>query len=111
MGPEELAAQGFRLLGPDPAPVQAASRSLDQLAAELRALGARVAAADGVPWRSPAADAFRQRLADQVAGLERTAAEVAAAADAVGRHAVALVVVAAVARSWAGNASGPGGAW
>jgi hypothetical protein len=70
--------------------LRAAAGTLERLAADLSGLARQVAAADGVAWRSVAAQAFRDRLAEQVASLHGTAAGVQQAAAAVARHAAAL---------------------
>jgi hypothetical protein len=77
----------------DLARLRAAVGTLERLATDLSGLARQVAAADGVAWRSVAAQAFRDRLADQVAGLHGTAAGVREAAAAVARHAAALAQV------------------
>jgi hypothetical protein len=53
----------------------------------VRQLAVRVDATRDLQWRSPAAEAFRDRVAERVAGLVQAARAAHDAADAVERHA------------------------
>lgn len=53
----------------------------------VRAAGRRVAGVEGTPWRSLAAEAFREQVVDLAVRTATVADDVAGAADALERHA------------------------
>ena len=61
-----------------------------KLSDDVRALADRTAASGDVRWRSTAAEAFRRRLAEEVARVRSTAAALDEGAAALRRHALAL---------------------
>ncbi len=74
----------------DPAELHRLAARVRAEADELRAVAAVVATAAGVPWRSPAAALFRERVHDRVVGLRRAARDADDAADLVAAHARAV---------------------
>lgn len=70
--------------------VRLAASGVQQAAEEVRRLAARAVDAGAAGWRSPAAGRFRDRLAEEVARLHRTAGLLEDAAAALRRHADAV---------------------
>lgn len=71
----------------DPAAIRALARETAQLADEAHAEASRVRAAREVAWVSAGADRYRDWLDDQGGRVDRAAAELEQAADALYRHA------------------------
>lgn len=72
----------------DPDALEAAARRLSAGAGAVRAAARRLAGTGGaLRWQGTAAGAFREGLADEVARLQRSAAALDDAADALRRHA------------------------
>jgi len=88
----------------DPGEIRAVAARLRSLAGDTRAQQQLVVSAEGVEWRSAAADAFREELAERAAQVSRCAGELVDAASAVDRHADAVEArIAAIqaAEAWA----------
>jgi hypothetical protein len=77
----------------DPAELDRLAQRVRAEADEVRLVAAWVAATGGVAWRSPAAEVFRERVHDRVAGLRRVAAHVEETADLLTAHARAVATV------------------
>jgi hypothetical protein len=77
----------------DPAELQALAHRVRAEADEVARVAAWVGATAGVPWQSPAADAFRARVHERAGGLRCVAAQVEEAADLLGAHARAVAAV------------------
>ncbi len=69
------------------AAIRAVARSVRHDAERVRELATRVGATREIAWRSRAAAAFRERVADRVAGLHRVALAAEAAAESLEEHA------------------------
>lgn len=70
--------------------IRALGRRLHGEAERVRGVALRVAATREVPWRSPAAEAFRERVDERAARLRREADALAESADLLGEHATAV---------------------
>lgn len=73
----------------DPGRLRAEAAQARLVADRVRLSAVRVRALGAVRWRSPAATVYRERVEEHAMRLERLAAAVLAAADAVDRHATA----------------------
>jgi hypothetical protein len=67
----------------------ALSRTAHELAAQVRDVAGSVRAVQSTPWRSVAADAFRDRTSDLTVALVQAAGRLDGAGDALQAHAVA----------------------
>jgi uncharacterized protein YukE len=77
----------------EPEAIRAVARRLRQEAEQVRVTAGRIGATGDVPWRSGAADAFRERVAQRAAGSRRAAQLLHDAAEAVDQHARAVEAV------------------
>ena len=75
---------------PEPTRIHAFATRLREEGERVQALGARVAALEGVTWRSPAGEAFRERCLEVSAHVRRTARLLEDAADTTDAHARAV---------------------
>jgi len=74
----------------NPEQIRAVAARLRHEADQLRSVSVRVGATRGIAWRSAAANAFRERVAEAVHGERRVAQLLEDAAAAVERHAAAV---------------------
>jgi len=75
---------------PEPSRIHAFAARLRDEGDRVRAAAARVAALEGVPWRSPAGEAFRDRAREVAAHLRDTSRLLDEAADTTDAHARAV---------------------
>jgi uncharacterized protein YukE len=75
---------------PEPTRIHALATRLREEAERVQAVAARVAAVEGVPWRSPAGEAFRERAREVSAHVRRTARLLDDAAGTTDAHARAV---------------------
>jgi hypothetical protein len=77
----------------DPAELHRLAHRMRAEAEEVRHVAAWAGATAGVPWRSPAAELFRERVHERVGALRRVARQLEEAADLLGAHARAVATV------------------